>query len=99
MLALLAFFTLVPKQAFEARRRQLGVTHGVLDRFVAEIALNPAGIDAGCKADMLSRGAPLSRSLLGVKGHDVLQRKCLLLTQSRHRHFNRQAQSAVLKLH
>jgi hypothetical protein len=38
--------TLVSEEAFEARRRQLGIAHRVLDRLVAEIALDRAGIDA-----------------------------------------------------
>ena len=57
MLALLAFVTLVSKQAFEARRRQLGVTHSVLDRFVAEITLNRAGIDAVVR-QLVAAGVP-----------------------------------------
>ena len=37
---------LIPKQAFEARRRQLGITHRMLDRFVPEVGLDRTGIDA-----------------------------------------------------
>ena len=37
---------LVPKQALKPGRRELGVAHRVLDRFVAEIGLDRTGIDA-----------------------------------------------------
>ena len=37
---------LVPKKALKARRRQLSVADGVLDRLVAQIALDGARIDA-----------------------------------------------------
>ena len=37
---------LIPKQAFEARRRQFGITNRMLDRFMPEIGLDRAGIDA-----------------------------------------------------
>jgi hypothetical protein len=36
----------VPKQALEARRRQFGVADSVLDRPVAQIALDGSRIDA-----------------------------------------------------
>jgi hypothetical protein len=38
----------------------------------------------GGKADMTVCANPLSRSLLGQSGHDVLRRTCLLMTQSGH---------------
>jgi hypothetical protein len=38
----------------------------------------------GDKADMTLCGNPLLRSLLGVSGHGLLQRKCPLMTQSGH---------------
>ena len=37
---------LIPKQALKARRRQLGVSDRVLNRLVAQIALDGARIDA-----------------------------------------------------
>ena len=37
---------LIPKKSLKARRRQLGVSDGVLDRLVAQIALDRACIDA-----------------------------------------------------
>jgi hypothetical protein len=37
---------LIPKQAFKARRREFGIANGVLDRLVAQIALDGARIDA-----------------------------------------------------
>ena len=36
---------LIPKQAFKARRREFGVADGVLDRLVAQIALDGARVD------------------------------------------------------
>jgi hypothetical protein len=36
----------IPEQAFEPSRCQLGVTHRMLDRLVAEIGLDRSGIDA-----------------------------------------------------
>ena len=39
-------YMLIPKQALKARRRELGVSDGVLDRLVAQIALDGARIDA-----------------------------------------------------
>jgi hypothetical protein len=37
---------LIPKQTPKARRGQLGVSDGMLNRLMAQIALNGAGIDA-----------------------------------------------------
>ena len=37
---------LIPKQALKSRRRQLGVADGMLDRLVAQVALDGARIDA-----------------------------------------------------
>jgi len=38
--------SLISKQIFEARRGQIGIAHRMLDRFVSQIALDRAGIDA-----------------------------------------------------
>ena len=38
--------SLISKQIFEARRGQLGIAHRMLDRFVSQIALDRAGINA-----------------------------------------------------
>ena len=48
---------LIPKQAFEARRRQFGITNRVLDRFMPEIGLDRAGIDALVR-QLKSAGVP-----------------------------------------
>ena len=38
--------SLISKQIFEARRGQIGIAHRMLDRFVSQIALDRAGINA-----------------------------------------------------
>jgi hypothetical protein len=40
------FLSSIPKQALEAGRRQLGITHRMLDRLMAEIGLDGPGVDA-----------------------------------------------------